>query len=207
MADGNEMAIHYRRRALPAEHSTTPGADLSGSSPPTHRHRLHSRMNKILKHRRTQFLSVFVASLLLALASILFSELMALAACPLCIIQRVLYLTLAIVAGIGVAISAKPPAARLVALAMTLIAGTGIFVAGYQVWIQRFAPATNCSPYPTWWEDLIDQAGEIVPILFKASGVCSDPAWQFLDLSLADWSLCWFTLFLLISLYVLMRKR
>lgn len=164
-------------------------------------------MNKILKHRRTPFLFVFVTGLLLVFGGVMFSEFMRLAACPLCIIQRMLYLMLAIFAGFGIAVSARPLAARFVALAMTLTAGTGIFVAGYQVWIQRFAPATNCSPYPTWWEDMVDRAGEMVPILFKASGLCSDPAWKFLDLSIADWSLCWFTLFLLISLFALMRRR
>jgi len=143
-------------------------------------------MNRILKHRRTPFLFVFGASLALVFGGVLFSEFMRLAACPLCIIQRMLYLALAIIAGIGLAVSARPLAPRFAALAMVLTAATGIFVAGYQVWIQRIAPATDCSPYPTWWEDLVDRAGEVVPILFKASGLCSDPAWKFLGLSIAD---------------------
>ncbi len=164
-------------------------------------------MNKILKHRRTPFLFVFVAGLLLVFGGVLFSEFMRLAACPLCIVQRMLYLTLAVFAALGLAVAARPMAARMVALLMALTASTGVFVAGYQVWIQRFAPETNCSPYPTWWEDLVDRAGEAVPILFKASGLCSDPAWKFLNLSIAEWSLGWFTLLLLVSLFALMRKR
>jgi disulfide bond formation protein DsbB len=163
-------------------------------------------MSRKINHR-TPFLFVFGASLLLVFGGVLFSEFMRLAACPLCIIQRMLYLTLAIFAALGLAVAARPLAARLVALLMTVAAGTGIFVAGYQVWIQRFAPETNCSPYPTWWEDMVDRAGEVVPILFKANGLCSDPAWKFLSLSIADWSLGCFTGFLLISLYALMRKR
>lgn len=164
-------------------------------------------MNRVLLHRRTPFLFVLGASLALVAGGVAFSELMRLAACPLCIIQRMLYMALAIVAGIGVAVHARPLASRFAALAMVLTAATGIFVAGYQVWIQRFSPSTNCSPYPTWWEEMVDRAGEAVPILFKASGLCSDPAWQFLGLSIAEWSLGWFTLFLLIALYALMRKR
>ena len=164
-------------------------------------------MNQTLNHPRTPYLFVAVTSVSLVLGGIALAEFLRLAACPLCIIQRTLYLTLGVVASIGLAVHAKPLAARLVALLMAVVAATGIFVAGYQVWIQRFAPGTDCSPYPTWWEDLVDQAGEILPILFKASGLCSDPAWKFLGLSIADWSLCWFTLFLLISLYALFRKR
>lgn len=164
-------------------------------------------MNRLLKHRRTPFLFICVASLALVFGGILLAELLGLAACPLCIIQRALYLALGVVAGLGLALAARPWGARLVALLLAGIAGTGAFVAGYQVWIQRFAPATKCSPYPTWWEDLVDQAGQAVPLLFKASGLCSDPAWKFLGLSIADWSLCWFSLFLLVALYALFRKR
>jgi disulfide bond formation protein DsbB len=54
---------------------------------------------------------------------------------------------------------------------------------------------------------MVERAGEAVPILFKASGLCSDPAWKFLGFSIAEWSLGWFTLFLLVALYALMRKR
>jgi protein dithiol:quinone oxidoreductase len=164
-------------------------------------------MNRILKRRRTLFLFVFVASLALVLGGVMFSEFMRLAACPLCIIQRMLYLTLAVFAGLGLAVAARPIGARIAAELMAIAASTGIFVAGYQVWIQRFAPETNCSPYPTWWEDMVDQAGQMVPLLFKANGLCSDPAWKFLNLSIADWSLCCFSFFLLISLYALMRRR
>jgi protein dithiol:quinone oxidoreductase len=164
-------------------------------------------MSRVLQNHRTPFLFILVASLLLVLGGVMFSEFMRLAACPLCIIQRMLYLTLAVFAGFGLTVFARPVAARFAAVLMVLAAGTGIFVAGYQVWIQRFARETNCSPYPTWWEDMVDRAGEMVPWLFKANGLCSDPAWKFLGLSIADWSLCCFTLFLAIALYALMRKR
>jgi disulfide bond formation protein DsbB len=164
-------------------------------------------MNPILANRRTPFLFVLVASLGLVFGGVMFSEFMRLAACPLCIVQRMLYLTLAIVAALGLYVAVRPQLSRMVALPMALIAATGVFVAGYQVWIQRFAPETNCSPYPTWWEDMVDRAGAAVPILFKASGLCSDPAWKFLSLSIAEWSLGWFALFLLVALYALMRRR
>lgn len=157
--------------------------------------------------RRAPFLLVMVASLSLVLVGVLLAELMRLAACPLCIIQRALYLALGLVAALGLAVAARPVASRLAALPMTLIAATGVFVAGYQVWIQRFAPSTSCSPYPTWWEDLVDRAGEMLPVLFKASGLCSDPAWKFLGLSIAEWSLGCFTLFLLVALRALTRRR
>jgi disulfide bond formation protein DsbB len=164
-------------------------------------------MNYILKKTRVPFLFICTASLALVSGGVLLSELLHLAACPLCIVQRMLYLALAFVAAIGLVLAFRPLLARFIAILLAGIAGTGLFVAGYQVWIQRFSPETNCSARPTWWEDLVEQAGDTVPILFKASGLCSDQAWTFLNLSIADWSLAWFTLFLLVSLYALLRRR
>jgi disulfide bond formation protein DsbB len=65
---------------------------------------------------------------------------------------------------------------RTAALLMALAAGAGVFVAGYQVWIQRFAPLTTCGGREPWWEAFVRWAGELAPLLFKASGLCSDPA-------------------------------
>jgi hypothetical protein len=48
-------------------------------------------MNRILQHRRTPFLFVLVAGLGLVFGGVLLAELLRLAACPLCIIQRTLY--------------------------------------------------------------------------------------------------------------------
>jgi protein dithiol:quinone oxidoreductase len=158
------------------------------------------------KNARLPFVLSLVICLGLVVGGVILSELMQLAACPLCVIQRMLYLLLALLAALAIPFAAGPIGRRLAALAMTAAAGTGVFVAGYQVWIQRFSPTTSCSGRPTWWEELVEIAGEQVPILFRASGLCSDPAWKFLSLSIADWSLGFFTLLLLLALYSLFRR-
>jgi disulfide bond formation protein DsbB len=89
---------------------------------------------------------------------------------------------------------------------MVLAAATGAFVAGYQVWIQRFAPMTSCAGEMAWWEELVEWAGQQVPLLFRASGFCSDPAWKFLGLSIADWSLGCFGALLLLAAHALWRR-
>jgi disulfide bond formation protein DsbB len=58
-----------------------------------------------------------------------------------------------------------------------------------------------------WWELLVDWAGERVPLLFTASGLCSDPGWKFIGLSIAEWSLLAFSFLTLSSLYALLRRR
>ncbi|HTY02809.1 MAG TPA: disulfide bond formation protein B [Rhodocyclaceae bacterium] len=145
-----------------------------------------------LREPRTPFLITLVLGLGLVVGGVLFAEFMRLAACPLCVVQRMLYLLAALFAALGLL---APGRLSQVAMLVVMLAtnATGMFVAGYQVWLQRFSPDTSCSGVMTWWEDLVDRAGEQVPLLFKASGLCSDPAWKFLGLSIADWSLCFFT--------------
>ena len=152
------------------------------------------------------FVAIATISLGLVGGGVVLAETMRLAACPLCVIQRMLYLLLGIVALLALAVNQRLVARRLAAGVLSLIALTGASVAGYQVWIQRFAPATNCSGRPSWWEEIVEWAGEQVPILFKASGLCSDPAWKFLSLSIADWSLVWFTVLLVIAVRAALQK-
>ncbi len=152
----------------------------------------------------------FVAALLVAAAmaggGALLQQTMHIAACPLCILQRMLALLLVISAALGwlfIDQRAGRIAASLLMLAST---ATGAFVAGYQTYLQRFAHDTQCSGQAAWWELLVDWAGEKVPLLFYASGLCSDPAFKFVGLSLAEWSLVLFTGLTALILRSLLRR-
>lgn len=141
------------------------------------------------------------ASLALVVAGIALAETLRLAACPLCIWQRIMYLGFAFLAGIGLWVTGNR-VRRLVAFLMADIAAIGAGIAGYQVWIQRISPATPCGGTEPWWEAFIRWAGEQVPLLFRASGLCSDPAWTFIGLSIAEWSLLCFLGLLVLSLRI-----
>ena len=137
---------------------------------------------------------------------VLLAQLLRLAACPLCILQRMLYLALALSAAMGLLTFNHPVWRRIAAALMSISGATGVFVAGYQTYIQRFAQDTVCSSQAAWWETLVDWAGEISPLLFYASGLCSDPAWKFIGLSIAEWSLTAFMALTLVSVLALLRR-
>jgi disulfide bond formation protein DsbB len=161
----------------------------------------------ILSGRRP-FAAVLVCALALVAGGVVMTELFRLAACPLCIIQRMAYLGLAAVASLGLLAGGQSPLVRrLIALAMAAVAGVGAFVAGYQTWIQRFAPDTGCSAYQSWWEEMVERAGDLVPLLFQSDGICSDPGFVFLGLSIAEWSLVCFVGFLALGLIIAVRGR
>jgi len=163
-------------------------------------------MTRLHRFPHAPFAFMLAGSLALVAGAVVLTQTMHMAACPLCIVQRMLYLALATAAGLGLPLAGNALGRRLGALLTTVAAGAGAFVAGYQTWIQRFAPDTSCSGKPTWWEDLVDVAGNMMPWLFQSDGMCSDPGWIFLGLSIAEWSLVCFSAFLLVSLYTLLRR-
>ena len=133
-----------------------------------------------------------------------------LAACPLCILQRMLYLLLALEAIAAWLLSgpARPDALprRAATLLMAATALTGAGIATYQTWLQRFAKGVSCTADQPWWEGFVNWAGSQWPLLFEASGLCSEAGWKFLGLSIAEWSLIAFTSMSIAMLAALLRK-
>jgi disulfide bond formation protein DsbB len=163
-------------------------------------------MHPLFASPRAPFVVACVLSFGLVGGGVLMAQLLNLAACPLCIVQRMLYLLLGLVAAAGIAVAAQPVARRIAALLVAAVAATGLFVAGYQVWLQRFARDTKCAVDTPWWEQLVDWAGAQVPLLFQPNGLCSDAAWKFLGLSIAEWSAMAFTALLALALTTAWRR-
>ena len=131
---------------------------------------------------------------------------MNLAACPLCILQRMLYLLLGIEA-IAAWFLAGARATRLAAaLLMAATALTGAGIAAYQTWLQRFAKGVSCTADQPWWEHFVNWAGSQWPLLFEASGLCSEAGWKFLGLSIAEWSLIAFSAMSIAMLAAMLRN-
>ena len=110
-------------------------------------------------------------------------------ACPLCIVQRMLYLAIALASGLGLAFVSRN-AARVVAALFTLaLAASGAVIAGYQIYLQRHPFVATCGDGAAWWERMVEQAGQWLPAIFKAEGICSDNAWSLFGLSIPELSL------------------
>lgn len=113
--------------------------------------------------------------------------LLRLAPCPLCIFQRLLYLVIGVLGLAGFLL----PGLRLLWCGLVVLAGLGgAGVAAYQSWMQAFPHlATECGfTDPTAIERLVDALGMAWPGLFLATGFCTSRDWEFLTLSMANWS-------------------
>ena len=158
---------------------------------------------------RGLFAATGLTSLGLVAGGLVLAHTMNLAACPLCILQRMLYLLLGLeaIAAWTLAGAARPALPRrAAALVMAATALTGAGIASYQTWLQRFAKGVSCTADQPWWESFVNWAGSQWPLLFEASGLCSEAGWKFLGLSIAEWSLIAFTSMSIAMLAALLRK-
>jgi protein dithiol:quinone oxidoreductase len=159
---------------------------------------------------RGLFAATGLASVGLVGGGLFLAHTLNLAACPLCILQRMLYLLLALEAVAAWLLAGSASASvlprRLAAVVMAATAATGVGIASYQTWLQRFARGASCTADQPWWEHLVNWAGAQWPLMFEASGLCSEAGWKFLGLSIAEWSLVAFTCMTIAMLMALLRK-
>ena len=161
---------------------------------------------RLLFTPRGLFAATGLAAVGLVAGGVYLQQTMNLAACPLCILQRMLYLLLALEAIAAWMLAGATLQRRTVALVMvaTSIAGAGI--AAYQTWLQRWAKGVSCTADQPWWESFVNWAGSQWPLMFEASGSCSEAGWKFLGLSIAEWSLFAFTCMTIAMVIALLRK-
>ena len=154
---------------------------------------------------RAWFATLALGTLGLVVFGMELQQLFRLAPCPLCIFQRLLYIVIGLVALAAVLL----PGGRLLWSAMiAALAAGGVAVAGYQTWMQAFPHlATECGySDPNLIERLVDWLGMQSPSLFLATGFCTSREWEFLGLSMANWSLLVFAGIVGYAALLFMRK-
>ncbi len=123
--------------------------------------------------------------------------------CPLCILQRMLFVGFALVAIAG-AIWPRPAVGAVAGA--TALAGAG--VASWHLYIEANPLKATCGLVgeEPWWETFAYWAGEQIPFLFNPTGDCA-AGYKLLGVSFAAWSLALFLALLLLSAAALARPR
>jgi disulfide bond formation protein DsbB len=161
---------------------------------------------RLLFTPRGLFAATGLAAVGLVAGGLILAHTMNLAACPLCILQRMLYLLLALEAIAAWVLAGAVVQRRVAALLMLVTTITGVGIAAYQTWLQRWAKGVSCTADQPWWESFVNWAGSQWPLMFEASGLCSEAGWKFLGLSIAEWSLIAFSSMTIAMLIALLRK-
>jgi len=110
--------------------------------------------------------------------------------CPLCMVQRVVFIAIAAIFFIAVLHGPKRIGERVYAALIVLLALSGVGVASRHIWIQHLpkdqVPA--CGPGLDYMLDTMPLAN-VLKQLMHGSGECAEKGWTFLTLGIPEWSL------------------
>ncbi len=123
--------------------------------------------------------------------------------CPWCVIQRYAFIAVAITCLLSACLS--PRAAKRGTWLAMLFSVLGAGAAGWHVWIKAH-PSISCGldPVETSLNHIF--TAKLIPVLFRADGICTTEYDPLFGLSLPQWSLVWFIAFT-IALFLLARRK
>jgi len=122
--------------------------------------------------------------------------------CPLCVIQRYLFLAVGI-ATLVAAISGKVREGTVLAL---LAALGGLYAVGKHLYVIA-NPGFSCGidPMETFLNKI--PTAEYLPWVFRADGLCEGATDSLMGLAIPQWSAIWFVVLTLLLAFVLLRKK
>jgi len=156
---------------------------------------------------RTIFLFIFLSCAGLISYAQYLQHIDGLLPCPLCVAQRVIYWLLGLTALLAFLQNPRNIGRQLYGGLMTIFALAGAVVAFRQSWLIRYPESFECGispeerflnalPIAEWW-----------PGMFEANGDCADVDWEFLSLTIPDWSLIAFVSLGLLAGYAVFAKN
>jgi disulfide bond formation protein DsbB len=151
--------------------------------------------------RLNYFLGLIAITVVLAFTAFL-EAYKGLIPCPLCIMQRVSLMTLGVLFFIGAIMRLKNPGHYVVSLLSLLVTGFGWSLAARQVWLQYSpdAVAGDCSVGLKYMIQTFPFT-EVLQKVFKSNVDCAKVDWDLFGLSLAAWSLIFFSILVLMVLW------
>lgn len=110
--------------------------------------------------------------------------------CPLCMVQRVIFIAILVVYAIAMLHGPKCIGERVYAALITLLSLSGVAVAARHIWIQHLPPdqVPACGPGLDYMLETMPLSN-VLKQLMHGSGECAAHGWTFLTLGIPEWSL------------------
>jgi disulfide bond formation protein DsbB len=128
--------------------------------------------------------------------------------CPLCMVQRVIFIALLAVFALAALHRPKRAGERVYAALVALLAITGVGVASRHIWIQHLpkdqVPA--CGPGLDYMLETMPMSG-VLKELMHGSGECAEKGWTFLALNIPEWSLVCYVALGVWAVLIALRKK
>lgn len=126
--------------------------------------------------------------------------------CPLCIMQRVALIAFTVVALVAALHGPVGGGRRVYGVLAGLVAMIGAGIAGRHVWLQHLPPdqVPACGPGLDFMLENF-AFSKALQMAFTGSGECAKVDWQFLGLSMPEWTLAWFVGLAIVALWLGLR--
>ena len=128
--------------------------------------------------------------------------------CPLCVLQRVVYIALMVVFLLGGLHGPRRTGAVVYSTLLVLVSLTGAGIAARHVWLQHLPKdkVPECGPGLGYILDRFPLFNALEKI-FRGSGECAEAGWRLMGLSIAEWSLVWFILLGAYAVFVAVARK
>lgn len=127
--------------------------------------------------------------------------------CPMCMMQRLAFLTVAAIALVAALHGPLGAFRRVYGALIALPAIVGGWIAGRQIWLQHLPEdrIPECGP---GWNYMIDAypLADVIRQALRGTGDCAEVTWTFLGRSIPEWSILWFALLALVGLALLAQR-
>ena len=127
--------------------------------------------------------------------------------CPLCMVQRVVFIAILVVFALATLHGPKRAGERIYAALIVLLSLSGVGVAARHIWIQNLpkdqVPA--CGPGLDYMLETMPM-GDVLQKLMHGSGECAAKGWTFLTLGIPEWSLLCYLALAALSVLIVVRK-
>jgi disulfide bond formation protein DsbB len=156
---------------------------------------------------RLVFGAIFLACAALVLTAIFyFQQELGLEPCPMCILSRYTFITIAIVSLVAAIHGPRGVALKVYAVIVALLSATGMGVSMRHSYLQHFPPKIeSCGADLDFLLNTLPLA-QALPRIFQGTGSCSKVDWSFLGLSIPEWALVWYLGFAVAVLWLAFRK-
>jgi len=127
--------------------------------------------------------------------------------CPLCVLQRFAFIVIALGA-LGGALHGARGAARWLWGGIVLAGGLwGMISSGRHLWLQSLPPdqVPDCGPGFAFMVEFFSLT-EAIREAFSGSGECAEIDWTFLGISMPGWTLFWYVVLMMITVFTLRRS-
>lgn len=156
---------------------------------------------------RLIYLAVFLACAGLMAFGLYLQHAIGLEPCPLCILQRYAFVMTGVIALVAALHNPGWLGRWIYSVLLVLSAGTGAVIAGRQTWLQHNPPKVlDCGPDLAYMLESFPLSA-LLPKVFKGEGDCAKVAWKFLGLSIPEWALVWFVVFIIAAAIALATQR